>query len=158
GGRADERGGGGQVDQNAAEARSVPALPREQPARLDHDAVAPLVVADADRPDVPRRLERLEQHEVVRRLDAVALEPREEAGQVLGQRAHLLLLDVGGHGPPRRARREVEDALPGRADGAGGEVIGRLEVEGRVHDLPPPSQARSPSTELTVSTDGPWGR
>src|SRR2546427_10296813 len=33
-------------------------------------------------------------------------------------------------------------------------MVGRDEFEGLAHD--PPSQPRSPSTEFTVSTTGPW--
>ena len=35
-----------------------------------------------------------------------------------------------------------------------GEVVRRVQIERGIHGLPP-SQARSPSTELTVSTAGP---
>src|SRR5207247_9776490 len=54
------------------------------------------------------------------------------------------------------ARLEIKDALALRADGARGEVVGRLEIEGWA--LHARSPARSPSIELSVRTRGLWVR
>ena len=120
----------------------------------DQDAVARLVVADRDRGDDPRRVDRLEERQVAGHPLADGGQLLEEAREVLGERAHLLLFTLEGDERALLARLEIEDALPRRADGAGGEVIGGDEFERRAHE--PPSQPRSPSTEFTVSTIGPW--
>src|SRR5207245_3467106 len=78
----------------------------------------------------------------------------EEPREVLGGGAHLLLFTLEGDARALLARLEIEHALPRRADGAGGEVIGGDECERRAHE--PLSHPRPPSTELTVSTTGPW--
>src|SRR5439155_25513730 len=72
------------------------------------------------------------------------------------QRAHLLLLALERDEPALLASLDVEDALAHRADGAGGEVIRRIEAEGRAHGRP--SDARSPSIAFIVSTLSPSKR
>src|SRR2546428_248119 len=78
----------------------------------------------------------------------------EESGEVLGEGPDLLLLALERDQRAFLARLEIKDALAGRADRAGGEMIGGHEIERCAHE--PPSQPRSPSTEFTVSTTGPW--
>src|SRR5262249_26028514 len=121
----------------------------------DHqDAIARLVVADSDRGDDPRRVDGLEQRQSARRALGDGRQLLEQARQVLRQRAHLLLLALERDQGALLARLEIKHALARRADGAGGKVIRGDELERRAHL--PPSQPRSPSTELTVSTTGPW--
>src|SRR4029450_9248357 len=86
-----------------------------------------------------------------------ALAAGQEAREVLAQCAHVLLLDLQGDQAAALPRLQVEHALAGRADGAGSEVIGRIDLERGVgaHALLSPSQARSPVRELTVRTAGP---
>src|SRR5262245_27976499 len=120
----------------------------------DQDAVARLVIADGDRGDDPGRLDGLEQRWGLERRGGDRGQLLEEPGQILGERPHLLLLALEGDELALLARLQIEDALARRADGARREVIGGGELVRGAHD--PPSQPRSPSTEFTVRTTGPW--
>src|SRR5256886_13589926 len=91
-----------------------------------------------------------------RSLRAGAAELGEQAREVVGEGADVLLLALGRDHLTSRSGLEIEDALAGRADGARGEVVGRLEVERRA--LHATSPARSPSIELIVRTRGPSSR
>src|SRR5438034_538925 len=119
----------------------------------DQDAVARLVVADGDRGDDPDRVDGLEQRGRLERRGPDRRQLLEQAAQILRERPDLLLLALERDERALLARLHIEHALAGRADGAGGEMIGGDELERRAHF--PPSQPRSPSTEFTVSTTGP---
>src|SRR5437773_964997 len=122
----------------------------------DHDAVLPLVVPHADGADGPRRLDRLEEEGLGQGLRAGTAELSEQAREVVGERADVLLLALERGDPVGLAGLEIEDALAQRADGTRGEVVGRFEVERRARHRTRP--ARSPSIELSVRTTGPWDR
>src|SRR5216117_3596828 len=95
----------------------------------DDDAVTALVVPDADRADGPRRLGRLEERGLGQRLRAGAAELGEEAREVVGEGADVLLLALEGDDLTSLAALQIEDALARRAEGARGEVVGSLQVE-----------------------------
>src|SRR5499426_2914654 len=119
----------------------------------DQDAIARLVVADGDRGDDPDRVDGLEQRRGLERGAPERRQLLEQSAQILGERAHLLLLALERDDLALLARLQIEHALARRPDGAGGAVIGGDELERLAHF--PPSQPRSPSTEFTVSTTGP---
>src|SRR5206468_12758282 len=84
------------------------------------DAVTALVVPDADRADGPRRLGRLEERGLGQRLRAGAAELGEEAREVVGEGADVLLLALEGDDLTSLAGLQIEDALARRAEGARG--------------------------------------
>src|SRR5256886_9546168 len=88
-----------------------------------------------------------------RSLRAGAAELGEQAREVVGEGADVLLLALERDHLASRSGLEIEDALARRADGARGEVVGRLEVQRRA--LHAPSPPRSPSTHLIYRTSGP---
>src|SRR6266581_3503604 len=115
----------------------------------DEDPLVLLVVADRDGADVPRGLDRLDERVLARRRLARA-ELDQEPGEVLGERRHVLLLALERHESPPLPSLKEEDALAGLADGARGEVVRCVELEGLAHAFT--SDARAPSVEFTVST------
>src|SRR5689334_14132473 len=150
----DERGRLSPGDQHARRRRIAAFFLVQELVGDDQDTIARLIVADRDRGDDPRRVDRLQEREVARRPFADGRQLLEEARQILRERADLLLLALQGDERALLARLEIEDALAGRAEGAGREVVRSDEFERRAHL--PPSQPRLPSTEFTVSTTGPW--
>src|SRR3989442_1209738 len=80
----------------------------------------------------------------------------EQAREIVGEGADVLFLALERGQQAGLARLEIKDALALRADGARGEVVGRLEIEGWA--LHARSPARSPSIELSVRTRGLWDR
>ena len=103
-----------------------------------HHAVRRLVVADADRPHDPGRRRRLDQREVRASGRRRRRQTLEEPAQVLAKDAHLLLLALERHQRIAFPGLEIEDALAGRADRAGGEEVRRGEVERLAHRHAPP--------------------
>src|SRR2546425_724139 len=108
--------------------------------------------AAAARPDVPYRLDGLEQRHVFHCRLVQRLQADEESGHVLGERADLLLLALERDHGLGLAPLQIEGALAGLAHGTDREVVGRVEIERRAHRGTRP--ARSPSIALTVSTRG----
>src|SRR6266581_5685030 len=125
----------------------------EQPVGVDDDAAVLLVVSHAHGRHDPGGLG--EGHEVHLRGDRAfrRAELGNEAGEIFGERPHLLLLALERDEHGLLARLQVEDALARLADGPGGEMIRLFEFEGDAHVIP--SAARSPSMELTVSAAEP---
>src|SRR5207247_142985 len=116
----------------------------------DHDdALALLVPAEAERGHRPRRVHGLDEVEALGRRLRRRRQLVEYLREVGRQRAHLLLLALERDEPALLASLDVEDALAHRADGAGGEVIGRIEVEGRAPGRPPRSPCAPASRRTT---------
>ena len=104
----------------------------------------------ADRPGHEQRLDELGSRPArLARLGQVLEQPFE----VVGERRHLLLLELQRHDRARFSRLQVEHALTLRTDGAGAEVVGVGELERRGHETA--SLVRSSPVEFTVSTTGP---
>ncbi len=119
--------------------------------KTHHDAVGRVVVGDPDRPDDPRRLDRLDQLRVADRQPVGSRgQVAEESVEVFGECRHLLLLAAQGDDEVFGADLHVEGALPGRADGACAESI-RLRHIKTGHGF---RVARSPVV-FTASTVGP---
>src|SRR6266436_791271 len=117
----------------------------EQLVSVHDDAVVLLVVAHAHGGHDPRGLGKGQQVHLGGHRALGCAQLGDEAAEILAQRAHLALL----------ACLQKEDSLARLADGADGEEIGLLELEGLAHLIP--SAARSPSMELTVRTAAPEG-
>src|SRR6266545_4461990 len=152
----------------------------EQLLHLHHEAVALLVPARADGRHDPRRLGEIDQVSLLlslpplgsgllfslsplgsRRLFSLSPPGRGRGeGQLAQSRpevapkgADMLLLTLERDQRARLPRLEIEHALPRRAAGPGGEVIGRVQLEGFAHR--PTMAPRLPSVELTVRSMGP---
>src|SRR6266545_3631345 len=128
----------------------------EQLVGIHDDAVVLFVVAHAHGGHDPRGLGEGQQVHLRGQRALGRAQLGDEAAEILAQRAHLLLLALERDERALLSRLEKKDALARLADGAGGEVVGLLELEGQAHLIP--SAARSPSMELTVSTAAPAGR
>src|SRR6266545_1867359 len=128
----------------------------EELVEVHDDALVRIVVAHADVGHDPGGLDGLVELHVARQRALGRAQLGGEAGQVLAERPHLLLLALEGDQMTALARLEVEDPVARLADGAGGEEVGLLDVVGLAHLSP--SAARSPSIELTVRTASPEGR
>src|SRR5262245_39024078 len=120
------------------------------------DPIVALVVTHPHGADGPYGIQGLEQPEIRDHLLAGHRRLGQEALEILGQAPDLLLLRLEGDDLALLPRLHIEDALAGSPDGSGGEVVGRLQIEGFAHVTP--SIPRSPAGELTVSTVGPSRR
>jgi hypothetical protein len=127
----DERAGVGARERDATDRRLlfVPVL-LDQLARLDDHPLALPVVARAERGDRPQILHGLEQREVVRRPALVPRrQAREQAPQIVGEGADLLLLALEAVESAGLTGLQIEDALTSGPDRARREVVRCLEVE-----------------------------
>src|SRR5213083_2543053 len=110
----------------AAERADRPTRLHERPRALDERRRLDTADLEARR---RRRLGRLEERGLGQRLRAGAAELGEEAREVVGEGADVLLLALEGDDLTSLAGLQIEDALARRAEGARGEVVGSLQVE-----------------------------
>src|SRR5262245_22250275 len=122
----------------------------EQLVGFHDDAIGVLVVAHAHCRHDPRGLREGEKVHVRGDLALGRSKLGDEPGQILAQRLHVPLLALERDGPALLAHLQKENALAGLADGARGEEIRLLEVEGLALAHLIPTLTRSPSMELTV--------
>ena len=92
-----------------------------------HEVFGVLVVGDAERADDPLGIDGFDEVEVGRK-GCGRWQVRQQRAQVADEGGNLGLLELEGDELPAAAGLQVEDALAGRPDGAGREVLHLTEV------------------------------